>query len=75
MKLSLKLEPTGGTWVAQLVKHLTLGFGSSHDLRVVRSSLASDITVRRESALDALSLLLYPSPPLEHSLSFSQKKN
>jgi len=25
-----------GTWVAQLVKHLTLGFGSGHDLSVMR---------------------------------------
>jgi len=24
-----------GVWVAQSVKHLTLGFGSGHDLRVV----------------------------------------
>ena len=27
-----------GTWVAQLVKCLTLDFGSGHDLRVMRSS-------------------------------------
>lgn len=29
-----------GTWVAQRVKHLTLDFGSGHDLRVVSSSPA-----------------------------------
>ena len=29
-----------GTWMAQLVKHLTLGFGSGQDLRVVRASPA-----------------------------------
>ena len=28
----------GGAWVAQLVKHPTLDFGSGHDLRVVRLS-------------------------------------
>ena len=28
-----------GTWVSQLVKCLTLDFGSGHDLRVLRSSL------------------------------------
>ena len=28
----------GGTWVAQSVKHVTLGFSSGHNLRVVRSS-------------------------------------
>ena len=27
----------GGAWVAQLVKHLILDFGSGHDLRVLRS--------------------------------------
>ena len=31
--------PWWGAWVAQLVKCLTLGFGSSHDFRVVRLSL------------------------------------
>ena len=30
-----------GAWVVPLVKSLTLGFGSSHDLRVVRSTPAS----------------------------------
>ena len=30
-----------GTWVTQSDKHPTLGFGSGHDLRVVRSSLTS----------------------------------
>ena len=28
-----------GSWVAQLMEHPTLGLGSGHDLRVVRSSL------------------------------------
>ena len=27
-----------GTWMAQLIKHRTLGFCSGHDLRVMRSS-------------------------------------
>ena len=27
-----------GAWVAQLVEHLTLDFGSGHDLRVMGSS-------------------------------------
>ena len=34
----LEGENLGGTWVAQSVKCLTLGFGSGHDLRVVGSS-------------------------------------
>ena len=33
LKLSLQ-----GTWVTQLIKHLTLDFSSGHNLRVVRSS-------------------------------------
>ena len=43
--------------MAQLVKHLTLGFGSGHDLRVVRLN----------PALDALCFLGFLTP---HSLSF-----
>lgn len=39
-----------GTWVAQFVKHLTLNFGSGHDLRVVRSSPASGSMLSEESA-------------------------
>ena len=32
--LKKKKNPFQGTWVAPLVKHLTLGFGSGHDLIV-----------------------------------------
>ena len=31
----LRMTGYGGTWVAQLVNRLTLGFSSGHDLRVV----------------------------------------
>ena len=31
-----KVKKFRGAWVAQLVKHLTLDFGSGHDLRVLR---------------------------------------
>ena len=37
-------------WVAQLVGHLTLGFGSGHDLRVMRLSPASGFPFSEESA-------------------------
>ena len=30
----VKSTGSGGTWVAQLVKHLTLDFSSGHDLKV-----------------------------------------
>ena len=39
-----------GSWVAQLVKHLTPDFGSGHDLRVVSSSPASGSLLGMESA-------------------------
>ena len=60
-------------WVAQLVKHLTLDFGSGHDLRVHEIEphirLCTDST---EPAWDSLSLSLCPSPA--YSLSLSQNK-
>ena len=59
-----KTESVRGTWVAPLVEHLTLGFGSSHDLAVcgVKSSvgLCTDST---ESVWDSL------SPSFSDSLS------
>ena len=39
-----------GTWVAQLVEHLALGFSSGHDLRVLRSSPVSGSMLSMESA-------------------------
>ena len=61
------MEPLGGS-----VQRLTLGFGSSHDLEVVRLSPMSGSTLSTESASDSLSLSLcfYPcSCSLTHSLS------
>ena len=40
----------GGAWVGQLVKCLTLDFGSGHDLRVVRSSPQLGSTLNVEPA-------------------------
>ena len=34
----LKINSRGGAWVVQWVKHLTLVFGLSHDLMVMRSN-------------------------------------
>ena len=62
-----------GTWVVQLAKHLTLDFGSGHDLRVMRSSPKSGSTFSMESAWDSLSLSLSLSlcpSPYSHILSF-----
>ena len=46
----LKKSKKRSSWLAQLVKHLTLDFGSGHDLRVMRSSLASGSMLSGESA-------------------------
>lgn len=58
-----------GTWVVQSVECSTLGFGSGHDLRVVRSDLALGSILSLESASNSLSLC--PSCP--HSCSLSHK--
>ena len=39
-----------GAWVAQLFKSLTFGFGSGHDLRVVRLSPVWGSVLSRMSA-------------------------
>ena len=39
-----------GAWVAQLVEHQTLGFGSGHHLMVVRLSLISGFMLSMEPA-------------------------
>ena len=57
----------GGTWVAQLIEHLALDFGSGHDPRVVGSSPVSG------SAL-SVELALSPSPAPLLSLSISKIK-
>ena len=55
-------------WVAQSVECPTLGFGSGHDLRVVRLSPASGSALSGESVCDSLSPSPLPYPPLLHSL-------
>ena len=66
---------SGGTWVAQSVKCVTLDFGSGHDLTVSefepRFGLHTD---SGEHAWDSLSLFLCPSPACALSLSLSKKK-
>ena len=58
-------------WVAQSVKHPTLGFSSGNDLRVVRSSPNSVHGLSMESAGDSLSLSLSLTHRLSCSLSLS----
>ena len=53
-------------WVTQLVKWLTLGFGSGPDLRVMRSSPESDSALCVESAWDFLSFSLCHRLPLSN---------
>jgi len=51
MMQSLKIIKNKGTWVAQFVEHLTLGFGSGHDLMVPDiEPLSLGSAVSRESA-------------------------
>ena len=61
---TLKSTLPKGTWVAQLVEHPPLGFGSGHDLRVMESIL---------SLLSTLSAVCFryslPLPLLTHVLS------
>ena len=63
-----------GAQVAQSVELLTLGFGSGHDPKVMRSSPASGSELSVKPALDFLSLSLCPSPPLACSLSERKEK-
>ena len=46
----IKNADSEGTWVALSAECLTFDFGSGHDLRVVRSSLASGSVLGMESA-------------------------
>ena len=48
--------------MAQSTEHLTLGFSSGHDLRVVRWSPTADSMLSRESAEDSLSPSLSAPP-------------
>ena len=59
-----------GTWMAQLVEHLTLRFCSGHDLKVVRSSTTSGSMLSAEPARDSLSPF-WPLPLLTISLSLN----
>ena len=63
-----------GTWVAQLVKCLTLDFGSSHDLMVHEIEPCIGLCAdSAEPAWDSLSPFLSALPPLmlarSHTLS------
>ena len=68
-KEGLKEEARRGTWVAQSVKHPTLGFSSGHDLTV--SGLephAGLCAASAELARDSLSPSFSAPPPLALSL-------
>ena len=65
-----KRKEKGDTWVTQLVKHLTFGFSSGHDLTVSLSP-SSDSVLTARSLLGILCLL---SERLNCSLSLSLSK-
>lgn len=54
---------SGGTWMAQSVKHPTLNIGSGHDLTVVSSIPASGSALTAQGLLGILSLPLSAPPP------------
>ena len=64
------------TWVAQLVKHPTVGFRSGHDLSFVRWSPALGSMLSKESAWDSFSpfLLCSSTPPLNLCSLFLSNK-
>ena len=62
--LCLKVEGPWGIWVVQLVKHLTLDFGSGHDLAVHEIEPCIGLcTDSVETAWDSLSSSLFASTP------------
>ena len=63
-----------GSMGGVVVEYPTLGFGSDHDLRTVRSCPTSGSVLSAQSAL-CLGFSLSPSaPPLNHAHSLSAKK-
>ena len=55
-----------GTWVAQLIKHWSLDFGSGHDLTVCEVKLSIGLcTDSMEPTWDSLSPSFSLSPPLQ----------
>jgi len=62
-----------GTWVAQLIRHPILDFGSGHDLRVVR--LSPGARLHTQWGLLRIFSLPLPFCPLMCSLSLSRKIN
>ena len=71
IKILLKDVLFWGSWVAQSVKHLTLDFGSAHDLRVVRLSPGLGSMLGVEPAWDSLSAPPSCLPCLHHPLACS----
>ena len=69
-KLTYK-KKGGGPWVAQSGKHLSLEFGSGHDLRVMRLSPALGSMLGVEPVKI---LCLSAPPPLIRECSFSLSK-
>ena len=74
--ICLENNYTRDTWVAHLVKHLTLDFGSGHDLMISRfmsssSMLGSILTTWSLFGILSLSLSLCSSSAHTHALTLS----
>ena len=73
--ISLKYVMQGGVWVAQSVKRLTLGFGSSHDCTVREFEPHVGLHAVAWSLLPILCLPLSLLLPHSYSLSLSKSIN
>ena len=75
----IKMWDWGGTWVAQLVKHLTVCFGSGHDLLVGKFKphielCANSMGPAWDSLSFSLSLSLSLSPLISLPLTLPSKQ-
>ena len=72
-KYLIRRNTQRGAWVAQSVKHLTLGFSSGHDLAVCEFEPHIGLSAgSTEPAWDSLSPSLAAFSPLVLSLSLSK---
>ena len=71
----IEFETYWGTWVAQLVRHMTLVLGSGHDLLVCEIEPMLDSALTVQTLLGILSLCPSSALSLSLSLSLSLKIN
>ena len=65
------MELPWGAWVAQVIKHLTLDFGSGRDLTICEFDPHIGLWAETRSMLG----ILFAPPPLTHTLTLSLISN